>query len=260
MAADSRTSCDDSVCDLDQAIFEFRHGTPSNLREFAGKYRHEDRLRLTGNFRSSAPICALAATFRNRQEPDTPLGETANITHPVILATYSGRAVPSKIGGLFVQRLEYRTVGLFRADAIVLAHQLRDAQRATGDPMSLEVSGASRIEALARAVSEFWSPSITSRSRDSALRVIEKLLLCLMGYWQGEDHHPSRVIERAGLNRREVRRQAIELVMRIPKMCQDTEHGRTNWIASVHSVVSCLQLVRPQGTTVRGFFRTSSQR
>jgi DNA helicase-2/ATP-dependent DNA helicase PcrA len=242
------------VCDPDQAIFEFRHGTPSNLRVFTNTYRSEDQLSFTGNFRSSPPICALAATLRARQDPDVSLGETANITHPVILTTYSGRLVPPAVGQLFIQRLESEAVGLSRTEAIVLAHQLRDALRATGNAMAAEVSGTSRVETLARAVGEFWWPSATTRARESSLRKIEKLLLELMGWWQDGDYHVTRVIERAGLSRRQLRRQALEMVMRIPNTCDDADLYRDNWIEVVRSEVERLRLVLPRGKTVTGFF------
>lgn len=243
------------VCDPDQAIYGFRHGSPNGLLEFANKYQAANRLGLTGNFRSSKPICALAATLRNRRVPDSALGKMADITHPVIVAAYAGR-ITGKIGQLFIERLESAIVGLSRKDGIVLAHKHDDAQRATGDPMLSKISGVSQIEAIARMVGEFWSPSATTRSRDSALRTMEKLLLILLGHWkQDADHHPSRVIERAKLNRRELRRQALEVLMNLPKTCDDTDQKRIDWVEAVRSEVNRMQLVLPQGQTVAGFFR-----
>jgi hypothetical protein len=242
------------VCDPDQAIYEFRHGTPGALREFAGKYDARNRLRLTGNFRSSSPICALAATLRLWREPDSAVGKAGTVRHPVIIASYSGK-VTEALGRLFIEQIQSPIVGLTSTDGIILAHQRRDSQRAAGDPMSVETFGTSRIEILARTIGEFWSPSATTRSRDSALRNVEKLILDLMGHWQSGDHHPSRVIERVGLNLRQVRRQALEVVMRLPKMCDDTDQSRNDWVVSVQSELSRLRLVLPQGVTVSGFFR-----
>jgi DNA helicase-2/ATP-dependent DNA helicase PcrA len=235
------------VCDPDQAIYGFRHGSPNGLLDFAKTYQDSNRLGLTGNFRSSKPICALAATLRNRRVPDSALGKTANIAHPVIVAAYTGK-ITGKIGQLFIQRLESAIMGLSQKDGIVLAHKHDDAQRATGDPMLSKISGVSQIEAIARVVGEFWSPSATTRSRDSALRTMEKLLLILLGHWkQDADHHPSRVIERAKLNRRELRRQALEVLMHLPKTCDDTDQKRIDWVEAVRSEVNRLQLVLPQG-------------
>jgi superfamily I DNA/RNA helicase len=46
------------VADPDQAIYSFRHGDPTNLRQLATDYVPANRLNLTGNFRSSpAAVC-----------------------------------------------------------------------------------------------------------------------------------------------------------------------------------------------------------
>lgn len=247
------------VCDPDQAIYEFRHGSPDCLRAFAEEYRLENRLRLTGNFRSTNPICALAATLRSRQDPDTPRGETTTTRHPVIVVAYPVK-VPPEVGRLFIERIEAKAVGLTPANGIVLAHRHCDAQRAAGDPLARVLSGTSRTEALARAVGEFWSPSATGRSRDSAIRAVEQLLLELMGHWREGDHSPIRVIERVGLDRRQFRRQALQLLMSLPKTCDDTENHRYAWVASAQAEVESLRLALPQGKTVPLFFRRPTPR
>jgi hypothetical protein len=86
------------------------------------------------------------------------------------------------------------------------------------------------------------------------LRSVEKLLLDLMGYWQSEDH-PIRAIERAGLNRRQLRRQALDIIMRLPKICDDSEERRNAWVVSAQTEVEHLGLVLPQGQTVARYFR-----
>jgi len=47
------------VADFDQAIYGFRQGSPTDLRDIANGYDAQDRLPLTGNFRSSPSICGL---------------------------------------------------------------------------------------------------------------------------------------------------------------------------------------------------------
>jgi hypothetical protein len=122
--------------------------------------------------------------------------------------------------------------------------------------MSSRITGVTRIEAIARVVGEFWAPSATTRVRASALQIMEKLLLILMGHWkEDEDHHPTRVIERAKLNRRELRRQAMEVLMRLPKTCDDTDEKRSDWVETVRSEVNRLQIALPQGQTVAKCFR-----
>src|ERR1039458_1462000 len=46
------------VCDMDQSIFGFRDGERTHLEAFADTYLPENRLTLTGNFRSSPAICS----------------------------------------------------------------------------------------------------------------------------------------------------------------------------------------------------------
>jgi DNA helicase II / ATP-dependent DNA helicase PcrA len=242
------------VCDPDQAIYEFRDGSPEGLRAFAEQYRNEDRLKLTGNFRSSSPICTLAATLRSRQDPDKPLGKAAASAHAVFVAAYSGGTVPAEIGEVFIMCLQAEAVGLSPADGVVLAHRHRDAQRAAGDCLRSEMSGTSRIETLARTLGEFCSPSATGRSRESAVLKVERLVLELMGHWQEDDHHPSRVAERVKIDRRQLRRQALQLLMKLPTKCEDSENGRTAWMGSAQGEVENLGLTPPRGTTVRRFF------
>lgn len=243
------------VWDLDQAIYAFRHGHPSELLAFGRTYVSQNQLCLSGNFRSSAPICALAATFRSRRVPDTALGPSASLTHPIAILTYSGHAVSPAIGARFV--VEAEAAGAPRDECIVLAHSRTVAQRSIGDPTSKQRSGKSRLETLARSVGEFWSPCATSRSRESVLLTVERLLLDLMGHWE-DGEHPTRLAERLGLNRRQLRRQALELVMRLPQTCDDSDSARGSWLAAVHILVEGLSLVLPSGQTVRGYFRRPS--
>lgn len=242
------------ICDPDQAIYGFRHGVPQDLRAFGAKYPSERRHELTGNFRSSSVITRLASTLRARQEPDVALGETAAVDHPVLLAGYLGAAVPAAVGRLFVDRLQAAPVGLSVADGIVLAHRWSDAHRAAGLPARGD-GGDSRVERVARAVGGFWAPSATSASRRTILNALERLVLEAQGHWTAEDRHPNRVVERAGLNGRQLRRNALGLLMRLPKTCDNGEASRTKWIASLRTAVNDLGISRPQGMTVTQFLR-----
>ena len=141
-----------------------------------------------------------------------------------------------------------------RKDGIILAHRSSDAQRAAGDPLAEELSGQSRIEAVARAVGEFWCVSADPRLRRAAVRTVERLLLELLGFWGENDHYPSRVIERANLNARRLRRDALALLMRLPKSCANTDAARASWVAAVKVEATRLQLSLPAGTTIAKFF------
>jgi len=75
------------VCDPDQSIYEFRNGNPAGVQAFKETYPVDSHLRLTGNFRSSPAVCRLAATLRSGGQVDQSAGDTANVTHPVLLLT-----------------------------------------------------------------------------------------------------------------------------------------------------------------------------
>jgi DNA helicase-2/ATP-dependent DNA helicase PcrA len=241
------------VCDLDQAIYGFRHGSPVDLRKFANAYNAVNRLTLSGNFRSTSPICALAATLRTKPNPDRAIGCSAAITHRVVLLRYSGQRVPAAIGRLFVEYIESEDIGLSRTVGIVLAHNRRVALNAAGDPMSYGPAGTSKIERLAQAVGAFWALSATSRTRDEALRAVERLLLDLMGRLEANEH-PSRSLARHSMNPRTHRRQSLQLLMGLPKTCADTDIERTAWITSARDAIGRLVLELPQGRTVSRFF------
>lgn len=240
------------VCDPNQAIYEFRHGEPCHLRAFRDAYAKENRKSLSGNFRSSRPICMLAATLRTDRNSDNPVGETATITHPVKLVAYPGRSDEGRIGTHFLRELD--RLGILPGDAIILAHAHKTAQRATGDPLHETPSGASRVEGLATAVGEFWSPSSTGRRRESALLAVEKSLLDVMGLWSSGDRHPARVVERAGLHRRELRRKAMYIVCQLPRTCGSGADAGREWVNALRGAVGELRLPLPETQSIPRFF------
>lgn len=239
------------VCDPDQSIYEFRNGNPAGVQAFKETYPVDSRLGLTGNFRSSPPICRLSATLRSADQVDQSVGDTANVAHSVLLLTYSGRSPTAKIGRAFLDRIA--ELNLDSADAIVLAHSGTVAQRAAGVVPS-DSNGSSRIESLARKTAEFWSPAATARTREAAILAVETLLLDLMRVRQ-ESEHLLRTVERLGLDRRAHRRRALSLLMSLPKACGNADADRLTWIARVHVEAERLNLSLPAGVTVRNFFR-----
>lgn len=239
------------VCDPDQAIYEFRNGNPAGIQAFKETYPVESHLGLTGNFRSSAAVCRLAATLRSSDQVDQSVGDTANVMHPVLLLTYGGRAPNAGIGRAFLNRIA--ELDLDSTSAIILAHSGKVAQRAAGVAPN-DSDGTSRVESLARKVAEFWSPAATARSRESVVLAIEMLLLDLMELRQPNEHL-LRTIERVGMDRRAHRRHALSLLMSLPIACGNADADRLAWIARVHAEIVRLSLPLPAGVTVRSFFR-----
>lgn len=166
------------VCDPDQAIYEFRNGTPAGIQEFKNTYPLGSRLALTGNFRSSPAVCGLAATLRAAGQADASVGTTVNVSTPILLITYRGQRASSAIGGAFLNRLV--ELGVTSSDAIILAHSGKVAQSAAGVASLSNSNGTSKIELLARKVADFWSPAASARSRESVVQSVETMLLDFM--------------------------------------------------------------------------------
>ena len=245
------------VCDPDQAIYGFRHGNPADLRCFASKYKADSRFRFTGNFRSSSPICSLAATLRTRIQPDVAKGENSAITIPVHVITYTGRTVPAGVGQTFTGLLE--SVGIKRDQAFILGHKRRSAMQTAGLAMFTYSPGDSKVALIAGAVGAFWSSSGSNREREAALRDVEKLILLLMGKIEKEEP-VAKAIERNGLHGRWLRRVALELIMSLPMNCKDNDDERSAWLEALRGAVSDLGLACGSGFTVRSFFRRPAKR
>jgi len=241
------------VCDMDQSIFAFRDGDRTHLETFANTYAAGNRLMLTGNFRSSPAVCSLAASLRTRTAADTASGPAREITHPIAIYVYGGRTVSAEIGQWFVGYAESDSIGIPRSELMILAHSGRTARLASGS-LSTAGEGRSKIERLARAVSEFWAGT-TQHGKSTALSGIETVLLDISGQ-RNEGEPTSHVVQRLGIDVRQLRRQALELAMRLPKSCPDTDADRSAWIDCARTVIQELGITIPHGQTIRVLLRT----
>ena len=240
------------VSDPDQAIYGFRHDTPADLRLVSDAYAPADRLSLTGNFRSGPAICAVAATLRRRTDPDVSLEDAAHFGEPVRVVAYPGRTATPGIGAFFVAQL--RAVGIAPADSLVLAHARRNALRVCGSGADEDV-GTSKVARLAAAIGVLWASSTSSRGRERALRVGERMVLELMGaIADGED--PVAAAERRNIDRRWLRRSALALLTGLPRSCANTDAARTAWVEGLHGRVRTLGLTYAAGITERRYFQT----
>ena len=239
------------VCDPDQAIYEFRHGDPVILREFSRQYASVNQLSLTGNFRSAPAICALAASLRTRADSDNPLGENAKLQHSVQIICYKG--IPTAtISSQFIDAVKALEPDL--KEYIILAHAARCAIRASGNRSS-DMEGDSRIARMASIVNDFWSPFLSNKRREAALQSAEKIVLGLMEKIESNEH-PVRAAERWHIDRRELRRKALQLVVSLPRTCQDSDNGRKAWVDRLFVAVQQLSLDFPAGRSERSFFRS----
>lgn len=240
------------VADPDQAIYGFRHGTPADLRALADSYTPADRLALTGNFRSGPAICAIAATLRRRVIPDVSMEDAARFVEPIHVLAYSGRVVGEVVGDFFYQRVV--EAGISSSSSLVLAHGRRHALRACGSGDEEEV-GTSKVARLAAAVGSLWASSTSSRGRERALRVVERMILELMdSITEGEE--PGNAAEARDIDRRWLRRAALELLTRVQRSCDDSDVARAAWVAELHSLVRNLRLNYGEGITERRYFQS----
>lgn len=240
------------VADPDQAIYGFRHGTPADLRAVGNTYAPEDRLAITGNFRSGPAICATSATLRQRAHPDVSLDDAAQFLEPVHVLAYAGRTVVDAIGAFFVERLT--EMGIGTSSAVVLAHARRNALRACGSGAEEDV-GTSKVARVAAAVGSLWASSTSSRGRERALRVVERMILEMMESID-EGDEPGSAAERRNIDRRWLRRTALELLTGLPRFCADSDQARATWVAALHQLVRNLHLPYGPGITERRYFQS----
>lgn len=239
------------VHDIDQAIYGFRQGQPTELAQLGNQYHAANRLPLTGNFRSSSAICALASTLRPDQRIDEPLGRYKDVEVPVLLLGYRGASISLEIGASFTAQLERFEIPTERS--IVLAHARRTARVAAGIPTERDV-GSSRTERIAEAIGQFWSPASGARGREAALTSIEALLLDFAGLRQAGEP-PSRTVARLALDARLLRRQALAIASNSPPTCEDSDHGRGEWLTALRGEIDALGIQPASGVSTRSFFR-----
>jgi hypothetical protein len=134
-----------------------------------------------------------------------------------------------------------------RENLIVLAHAERSARMASGNT-PLPVQGVSKVERFARALNEFWTGT-TQAGKARVLESIEKLILDILGK-RNSNEPLSSAIERCGMNRRVLRRQALTLVMSLSRTCDGTEASRDAWVADLRNMFRDMGIVPPQGQTL----------
>src|SRR5581483_5061178 len=203
------------VSDADQAIYGFRQGAPTALSTFAQAYGGDRRLGFSGNFRSSPAICRCAATLRGRANADKALGENATVTLPVYILRYEGNVPPASIHLQFNNLCEQAEIT--PPARMVLAHARTSARNACGLRADTE-GGDSKVARLARAAGTYHAQASSGRAREACLVVAEQALLDLMGMYE-EQSSVARLVEQHGIDRRWLRRLALQLISQLPPTC-----------------------------------------
>jgi len=240
------------LCDPDQAIYGFRHGDPNDLDDFSNGYAVENRLSLTGNFRSSEVICRLAATLRSRVVPDDALGDCADVGLPIYLLEYRGATVPATVGEEFAALAERNHIPTGKTH--ILAHKRRAAFQAAGLKAAVDNTSKAKVTLIATAVGVYWSKASSTKEKETAVKVIEKILLEFMGCID-ENEPLSRAIDRNSFEKRWLRRMAMDFVGSLPKSCDDTDEARQLWLVTLRETVDNLGVEPGEGISTGRFFR-----
>lgn len=237
------------VCDVDQSIYGFRDGFQTDLQaalqEYGNGYITENRLTLVGNFRSSPAICSLAASLRLNSTPDVSLGKYRDISYPVIIFPYND--MDSSIGEWFGGHID--SLGIPRSETMILAHS-ESAGRAASGNAPKPSKGEAKVEVLARAVSNFWTCGASKQLKNNSVVAIEKLLINLTNK-RLDDEPYLQTIKRLDINSRILRRQAFELITKLPKNCNDTDVERGSWVEHARTIITSFNLNFEPRHTVR---------
>ncbi len=175
------------ICDPHQSIYEFRGGVTNQLFAFADTFHKNNRLGMSGNFRSSDNICRAIVMLRaleTRNVVDEALGEFRNEQSPICILSYAGRAVPPAIGEKFAELLEGLKIDI--ASAPVLAATRSSGCNAIGQPVGKTTQDLTYR--LAEAVSNFYF-AFDFGSQKSAIEEVHKIILELEGRLSDKSYH-----------------------------------------------------------------------
>jgi ATP-dependent DNA helicase UvrD/PcrA len=174
------------ICDPHQSIYEFRGGVTDELFAFGQTFPEDQRLPLTGNFRSSDHICKavhLLRTPKYRGDADKALGPLKDVKTPVFLLAYKG-AVCADIGAKFSELAKRHDIKL--EDCRLVAKTRRTGLNAIGS-ISVE-AGQALVRRLARATLTYHSAA-SPKEVSEALKEVHQITLSLSGKLDGCSYH-----------------------------------------------------------------------
>ncbi|MET8276379.1 UvrD-helicase domain-containing protein [Streptomyces sp. NPDC005096] len=172
------------VADPDQGIYEWNDARPEELRDFTD--RLSNRRELDGNWRSSSPVCQLAATLRpmSRGIQDDPVGDHHDVTTPLLLLPYGTHRTKASAlldvvasGEAFVAYAALE--GIAAPDSLALAYRNNAIPTARSRPAPRFPKG-NDATALAWAAAVFAAPETSTAARKHALSIASTLL---HDYW-----------------------------------------------------------------------------
>ncbi|MCQ9148085.1 ATP-dependent helicase [Brucella sp. BTU2] len=164
------------ICDPHQSIYEFRGGVTNELENFAKTFSQQDRLPMSGNFRSTPAICAAIVGLRPpsaRSNPDQPLGRHRNDLTPVHVFSYGSSGVSSMIGSAFRKLVD--DLGIPLQAAPVLASTRSSGAKAIGQPTLKPTNHMTLL--LAEAAMNYHFAFAVGNRRDALVNLHRIILL-----------------------------------------------------------------------------------
>jgi hypothetical protein len=175
------------ICDPHQSIYEFRGGVTEELVAFGRRFDEGDRLSMSGNFRSSEPICKAIVALRPpdaRARSDRALGQHRAVSTPIHILAYPGSGVPATVGAMFRGLVE--TAGFDLTLCPVLASTWDSAANAIGQPTDDNRNDLTLR--LANAVTGFHFAFETG-NRKKALEEVHRVILDIEGQMGAKTYH-----------------------------------------------------------------------
>jgi DNA helicase-2/ATP-dependent DNA helicase PcrA len=221
------------ICDPHQSIYSFRGGVTEELIAFGQTFDKRDQLSMSGNFRSSDPICRAIVALRPRDaraQPDRALGEHGRVTTPVHVLAYPGKGVPAAVGVRFRELVEDQGLDLMRCP--VLAATRRSGARAVGQPF--EDTTEDLTLRLANAVTGFHF-AFESGNRRTQLEDVHRVVLEIEGRMGPKTYHQYLVAQ--GIEPADWRPRVLKLVRELhydPISYSDSEA----WLARARALLA----------------------
>ncbi|MEQ3620908.1 MAG: ATP-dependent helicase [Marinobacter sp.] len=241
------------VCDPHQSIYGFRGGVSEELFQYEEGFPSEQRLSLSGNFRSSGQICKVihslrAPEYRALSSPDAALGPHSDSEIHIHVISYQG-AVSNVIGSSFIALL--RRYGLKSYQCRLVAKTRTSALNAVGAYTGS--IGQSLSQQLASAVMKFHYDD-GSKAKLEAIQETHRLLLHVGGHLEGKTYH--QYLSDEGLEAVSWRGHVLK-ILRSLKFDASRGDSRVEWLGRVHQEVG--PFIQNSGKTVAQLFRNEAK-
>jgi len=221
------------VCDPNQSIYGFRGGVAGELFDFADTFATEDKLPLTGNFRSTENICKVVHSLRSpsiRGECDSALGELGNENVAIQLLSYAGSGVSSKIGAKFAELADANNIPL---DGCRLVAKTRKSGIKAVGGFSDDNSKSTCLR-LARASKNFQHATTTEHQL-KAVTDAHRIALEIESLLEGQSYH--QALEENDLDDLSWRGAIVD-ILRTLQFDGNAGHNRAEWVDRARAAYS----------------------